>query len=238
MFRTILFYLYFFIRGAFSFIGRAKAKKLSLNSTEETDWQKNKIPRQWASTLLKIVGVKVIPKIETSPPFGAVLFVANHEGNFDIPTLISSVPKPFGFISKIEVLKIPVVGSWMKVMHCVFLDRKNRSDSTLAIETGVKVLKEGHSLLIFPEGTRSKGAGMRAFKAGSFRLAMDSGVPIVPIAIKGTSNIMEKSGMILQPASVHVSILPAIYPEEFAGVSSKDLALRVEQLIKEELTKI
>ncbi|MDZ4728248.1 MAG: lysophospholipid acyltransferase family protein [Leptospira sp.] len=235
MFRTLSFYIFFFTRGLFSFIARWKARRVNLPNVEESDWAKNTVPRSWSKTLLWIVGANVSISKETDLPSGPVLFVSNHEGNFDIPTLISSLPKPFGFISKIEVLKIPVVGSWMKIMNCVFLDRTNRNDSTKAMATGVSVLKEGHSLLIFPEGTRSKGGAMRSFKAGSFRLAMDAGVPIVPIAIKGTSNIMEKNNSIMKPADVKVKILSAIPFSEFEKLSSKEIAERVENQIKNAL---
>ncbi len=231
MFRTIAFYLFFFIRGFFSFIARWKAKRVSLPTVEASDWEKNKVPRSWSSRLLQIVGADVQVLGGENLPTGAVLFVANHVGSFDIPVLIAHLPKPFGFISKIEVLKIPIVGSWMKIMNCVFLDRKNRNDSTKAIGTGVDVLKNGHSLLIFPEGTRSKGGPIRPFKAGSFRLALDAGVPIVPIAIRGTAEIMEKNKNIMKPARVFVHILPALEFDSFKSKSSKDLAEEVFELV-------
>ncbi len=232
MIRTIAFYIFFFLRGFFSFYGRWKANRVSLATVEESDWEKNAVPRSWSQTLLKIVGGQVTLSGGENLPKGAVLFVANHQGSFDIPVLISHLPKAFGFISKIEVLKIPIVGAWMKIMNCVFLDRKSRNDSTKAIGTGVEVLKAGHSLLIFPEGTRSKGGTMKAFKAGSFRLALDACVPIVPIAIDGTADIMEKNKNIMRPAHVRLTILPALPYESFKDMSSKDLAEMVHAQVK------
>lgn len=232
MFRTIGFYVFFFFRGFFSFYGRWKANRVTLSTIDETDWEKNKIPRSWSRSLLRIVGGKVRVTGAENVPEGPVLFVANHVGSFDIPVLIAHLPKSFGFISKIEVLKIPVVGSWMKIMNCVFLDRKSRNDSTKAIGTGVEVLKAGHSLLIFPEGTRSKGGPMKPFKAGSFRLALDAGVPIIPIAIQGTADIMEKNKNIMKPSTVRLTILPALSFESFKDVSTKELAERVSVLIQ------
>lgn len=231
MFRTIGFYMYFFVRGFFSFIGRWIANGVEIESVEEADWEKTKIPRQWAKTLLKIVGGRVIVNGTENLPKGAVVFVSNHQGSFDIPVLMAYLPKPFGFISKIEVLKIPIVGSWMRIMNCVFMDRSNRAKSTKAIVEGVEVLKQGHSLVIFPEGTRSKGGPVLPFKAGSVRLAIDASVPIVPVAIDGTANIMEKNNNIMKPAEVRLTILPPISVDEIKTMDSKTLAAHVQSLI-------
>jgi 1-acyl-sn-glycerol-3-phosphate acyltransferase len=164
-------------------------------------------------------------------PKGAVVIVANHQGSFDIPVLIGYVPKPFGFISKVEVLKIPIVGAWMLIMNCVFMDRSNRAKSAEAIGTGVEVLKQGHSLVIFPEGTRSKGGPVQNFKAGSVRLAMDAMVPIVPIAIDGTADILEKNKGIMKPADVKITILPPVSVDTYKSMDSKALAAHVQSLI-------
>lgn len=232
MIRTIGFYIFFFLRGFFSFFARWQANRVSMPTVEETDWIRNKVPRSWSSALLWIVGAKIEVGGAKNLPKGPVLFVANHVGSFDIPVLIAHLPKPFGFISKIEVLKIPVVGAWMKIMNCVFIDRKNRNDASKAITAGVDVLKNGHSLLIFPEGTRSKGGKMKPFKPGSLRLAMDANVPIIPIAIHGTADIMENNGNIMKPAMVRLTVLPALSFESFKDLSSKDLADKVSSLIE------
>ena len=231
MFRTIGFYLYFFIRGFASFLERWRAERIQLDTIEETDWARIKTPRLWAKTLVDIVGGRVTVNGADNLPKGAVVFVANHQGSFDIPVLIAFIPKPFGFISKIEVLKIPIVGGWMRVMNCVFMDRSSRAKSTLAIGEGVEVLKAGHSLVIFPEGTRSKGGPVQTFKAGSVRLAIDAEVPIVPIAIDGTADMLEKNKFFMTPADVTITILPPIPVEKIKTMESKELAGYVQALI-------
>jgi 1-acyl-sn-glycerol-3-phosphate acyltransferase len=231
MFRTIGFYLYFFIRGFASFIERWIASRVSLATVEETDWEKNKTPRKWAKGLVNIVGGRITVVGAENLPKGAVVIVANHQGSFDIPVLIGFVPKPFGFISKVEVLKIPIVGAWMRVMNCVFMDRSNRAKSAEAIGTGVEVLKQGHSLVIFPEGTRSKGGPVQSFKPGSVRLAIDAEVPIVPIAIDGTADILEKNKGIMKPADVTITILPPVTLDTIKTMDSKTLAGHVQSLI-------
>ena len=147
----------------------------------------DEVPQTWASGILKrtkstisVVGVENLPE-------GPVLFISNHEGNFDIPVLIANIPKPFGFISKVEVKKLPIIKDWMVEMNCVFIDRNDRRSAMGVLDDTVEKLHAGHSMIIFPEGTRSKGAGVQPFKSGFAKIAQEAGVPIVPIAIYGTS---------------------------------------------------
>lgn len=137
---------------------------------EERDKLVYKNTTSWARTLLKIAGVKVtVHGVENIPKDTNVLYIGNHQGNFDIPIYMSEIPGLKGFVSKIEVKKIPGVRTWMEYMYCVFMDRSSLRKSSEAIIEGIKILKKGHSLVIFPEGTRSKGDNMGEFKAGSFK---------------------------------------------------------------------
>ncbi|WP_042346645.1 lysophospholipid acyltransferase family protein [Bacillus massiliigorillae] len=233
--RTVAFFLYFFgyLFYSIPFLNKAKKFKDDSLTVEEQDQFKQKHAKKWASTLVKISGANVTVLGEENVPLGSVLIVANHEGNFDIPVLISSLKKPFGFISKIEVMKIPVVYKWMEVMNCVFMDRKDRRQSIKAIRAGIALMKEGHSIAVFPEGTRSKGGPVGEFKAGSLRLATDAKSPILPVVIKGTSQLMEKNKNWIKPGDVTVSILPAISYEEYKDMDSNTLNSYVEMKIKE-----
>lgn len=179
-------------------------------------------PQKWASGIIErtnsTVSITGLEKLSDGP----VLFVSNHEGNFDIPVLLSAIPKPFGFISKKEVKKFPIIPMYMEQMNCVFLDRTDRRSALKSITETVEKLKEGHSILIFPEGTRSKGEEMGEFKSGFMRIAKDAGVPIQPIAIHGTANIMEKNNNKIMPATVSVQILDPIPAELIDTLSSKE----------------
>ncbi|MGN1401061.1 MAG: lysophospholipid acyltransferase family protein [Bacillus sp. (in: firmicutes)] len=234
--RTIAFYLYFFgyLFYSIPFLNKAKKYQNQTKTTEQQDVYRHVHPKKWARTLVKISGAEVTVKGEENLPEGAVLLVANHEGNFDIPILLSSLKKPFGFISKMEVKKIPVVSEWMKVMNCVFMDRKDRRQSVKAIREGITFVKEGHSLAVFPEGTRSKGGPVSEFKRGSLRLATDARAPIVPVAIHGTSSIMEKNKGWIKPGKVTVSVLPAITYEAYNEMDHAELSEYVRNLILEE----
>ncbi|QCT74857.1 lysophospholipid acyltransferase family protein [Macrococcoides canis] len=195
-------------------------------------------PKKWAHAILKTAGVTVQVNQQQPLPEKSVLFVSNHEGNFDIPVLIHAIDKPFGFVSKVEVKKIPFLDRWMTLMNCIYLDRTDRRSSLQMIKDGIASLKAGHSVLIFPEGTRSKGNGIGEFKAGSLKLAKSAQVPIIPVAIKGTSNIMEKyQSKKMVPGTVQVTILPEISPDIFNDHSLQEAADYIRSLIATEINK-
>jgi 1-acyl-sn-glycerol-3-phosphate acyltransferase len=115
-------------------------------------------------------------------------------------------------------------------MKCVFMDRNDIRQSVQAINEGVDLLKQGYSMVIFPEGTRSKGETMGEFKQGSFKLATKAGVPIVPVAIKGSYKMMEEKGFI-RPASVEVIISKPISTEGLTREELQQLPDRVKEII-------
>ncbi len=238
--RTVAFFLYFFgyLFYSIPFVSKAKKYVDSTKTVEQQNVIKQEKPKQWARNLMKISGSDVTVLGMENLPEGKALIVSNHEGNFDIPVLMSSIPKPFGFISKIEVKKIPVVARWMEVMNCVFMDRKDRRQSIKAIREGIGIIKEGNSIVVFPEGTRSKGGEIAEFKSGSFRLATDAQAPIVPIALWGTSTIMEKNKGWIKPGKVVVSILPPVNHDQYKELESKDIASLIQGMIAEERGRI
>ena len=136
--------------------------------------------------------------------------MSNHQSNFDIPLFLVYVEKHKGFVAKTELKKIPILRTWMEHINCVFMDRNDLRQSVKTIIEGIKVIKEGHSLVIFPEGTRSKGGPMGEFKAGSFKLATKPKAPIVPVTIKNSSKIMEQNGNKIKPADVEIYIHPMV----------------------------
>lgn len=232
MFRFIAFLGYMVGYLVYSLPNLSKLKKLDKElPVEQRDRLIHQVPAKWSRTIMKITGSTVDVKGQELIPDGPVVFVCNHEGDFDIPLLLAFIEKPFGFISKVEVKKAPIISDWMEIMNCVFIDRKDRRSAVKSIRDGIEVLKNGHSLVIFPEGTRSKGGPITEFKAGALRLAKDSGVPIVPIGIKGTSEIFEKNGRLIKPAQVQIVISKSIEPETIRSSDMKDLAENIRQII-------
>ena len=144
--------------------------------------------------------------LENLPASGGVLFVSNHQGAFDIPLLIGFVPGLKGFVSKKENFRLPIVSIWMKLLHCIIMDRKDLRQSAQAIARGIRDLQAGRSLVIFPEGTRSKSGTMQRFKEGSFKLATRSGAAIVPLTIDGSYRLLEGNRGRIRPGPVRLHI--------------------------------
>ena len=239
MLRSIVWYIVFFSTIVLRIPAMIRAKNLTKKGLEEErDRLVYKSTVSWAKTLLKVAGVKVtVHGVENIPKDKNVLYIGNHQGNFDIPIYMSEIPGLKGFVSKIEVKKIPGIRTWMEYMYCVFMDRSSLRKSGEAIIEGVKILKKGHSLVIFPEGTRSKGDKMGDFKAGSFKLATKSKVPIVPVTMNGSYKIMEinKKKWQVKPTHVDLYIHPAIETANLTKEEQDALITKVYDVIKSKL---
>lgn len=188
---------------------------------------------EWANYMIELMGnkkatVTVFGK-ENIPQDSAVVFIANHQGYLDIPVLLGYSNKQMGFIAKAEILKVPILSSWMKLMQCVFLKRNSPKQSIEAMAKGVETVKQGYSLVIFPEGHRSKGGPVQKFKSGSFKLAFRSEAPIVPVTIDGTWHLFEEKGK-PNPGDIKLTFHPAI--------STKGLTREEQSAIPEKVQKI
>jgi 1-acyl-sn-glycerol-3-phosphate acyltransferase len=237
MVRTIIWFIYFWISLLFTVPSLIKAEKLECEGKmKEFNNIVYKVTSSWARNLVKLSGthVKVIG-LENIPADIPVLFVGNHQGNFDIPVYMAYINRPFGFIAKIEIKKYPIISKWMKCMKCIFMDRQNIRQEVRAINEGIRYLKQGQSLVIFPEGTRSRGDKMGDFKAGSFKLAVKSCVPVIPVTIKGTYNIMEKRKFIISPAYVEIIISKPVYTDNLSHEEIQMLPDKVMNIIKNNL---
>lgn len=239
MLRSIVWYIVFFGTLILDIPAMIRVKMLTKKGLEEKrDKLVYKVTTTWSRILLKVAGVKVtVHGLENIPTDTNVLYIGNHQGNFDIPIYMSQIPGLKGFVSKIEVKKIPGVRTWMEYMYCVFMDRSSIRKSGEAIIEGIKILKSGHSLVIFPEGTRSKGDNMGDFKAGSFKLATKSKVPIVPVTMNGSYKIMEnsKKKWIVKPSHVDLYIHPAIETANLTKEEQDVLPTKVYETIKSKL---
>jgi 1-acyl-sn-glycerol-3-phosphate acyltransferase len=191
----------------------------------------HQVPKQWSKNILKLAGAKVSVEGQHFLPDGPVVLMCNHESDFDIPVLLGYIDKPFGFISKVEVKNIPILAQWMEVLHCVFINRRNSNEAVKSLRNSTKILRKGHSLLIFPEGTRSKGGPMGPFKIGGFRLAVEAKVPIIPISIHGTADLFEKNHRLIRPASIKVVIGEQIVSHLQPDVDLRILAEEVRMVI-------
>jgi len=232
--RTILWFLYFALYLLFV-LPRTKRVEAMLKRGEE----KKAAPiikstvQTWASDLLNAAGVQVTVSGQENLPDVPALFVSNHQGNFDIPILLCKLGPLIPIVAKIEMQKIPVIRTWMKFFNCLFMDRNDPRQSLQCLNHAQKMLEEGQSLIIFPEGTRSKGEKMGEFKPGALRCALKSKAPIVPIAIQGSYLAMEKQGFWIHPAKVHVTILPPVSTAELTKEHTKSISEDIHNLIAE-----
>lgn len=237
MLRTIIWFGHFALSLLTKIGPMYKVKSLDKQGKiEEKEAYIHKVTSKWATSQLKYSGAKVsVHGQENIPKDIPVVFISNHQGNFDIPLLMSYIDKPKGFIAKIETLKIPLVRTWMQYIHCVFMDRSNLRKSASAIIEGVKIIKDGHSLVIFPEGTRSKGGPLGEFKAGSFKLATKSNAPIVPITINGSYKLMEANSNKIKAATVDLFIHPPIETKNLSKEEQENLPDMVKKIIASEI---
>lgn len=140
----------------------------------------------FAGTTVIVKGEENVPKDEP------VLYIGNHRSYFDILITYVRVPRPTGYIAKREMLKWPLLVSWMKNLHCLFLDRNDVKQGLKIILTAIEKIKSGISICIFPEGTRNKeNHTFMEFHEGSFKIASKSGCPIIPMTIYNSADIFE-----------------------------------------------
>ncbi len=237
MLRTIAWYTNF----ATSLVGTLpklrKARALEeQGKQEEKNEYVDKVTSKWAQSQLKMSGAKVtLYGEENIPKDIAVVFMSNHQSNFDIPLLMVYIKRSKGFVAKTELKKVPILRHWMEQINCVFMDRNDLRQSVKTIIEGIKLIKAGHSLVIFPEGTRGKGGPMGEFKGGSFKLATKPKVPIIPITINGSYKLMEQNGNKLKAADVEIYIHPMIETEYLTKEEADALPERVKTMIKSKL---
>lgn len=142
-----------------------------------------------ARVKLDIKGAENLPKEDR-----ALVFVANHQSITDVIVLKTVIPYPMGFMAKIELFRVPFVQVWLAGLRCIAIDRSNLRKSMEAIRKGSNRVASGYPMMIFPEGTRSRCNGMRAFKGGSLKLAEWAKGRIVPITLDGTHRLIAKDG--------------------------------------------
>ena len=192
----------------------------------------------WSRHLVEKVGVTICFTGKENIPEGPVLIVANHQSYTDIAILTYVISdRQLGFVAKEDLHKLPLFGQWIADVRSVFIKRDDARASLRAIEEGIGLLKQGFSLGIFPEGTRSKGPKMGEFKRGSLRLATKPGIPVIPVTICGSYKCFEGPGT-PTAATVDVFIHPAI---ETAGMEKKEaaeLAGVVEKIVRDKLLEL
>jgi 1-acyl-sn-glycerol-3-phosphate acyltransferase len=168
--------------------------------------------RGWARSLLLTAGIKLeISGLENIEPEKSYILIANHQSHMDIPVLTCVLPVPLRIIAKKELFKIPFLGWGMKGVGMLSIDRSNRKKSIDTLKEAEEIIKTHVlSILAFPEGTRSDDGKIHPFKKGPFILAINTGLPLLPVSVSGTRKITPKGKISIHPGRVKVIIHPPV----------------------------
>ena len=186
----------------------------------------------WARSMLKAAGVTVevhgLENMDGRP----CIIVGNHQSDWDIPVVLGYLDKSHGIVAKDSIAKIPLIKTWMDLVGCIFIDRSDPRKALRTISDAGKRVTEGESIIIFPEGTRSKGEEIGEFKAGAFKTAFKYDAPIQPFAIDGPYKIMEANGgKWIRPGHVVLTILPPVETAGMERAEQKEFGEKVREMI-------
>lgn len=183
---------------------------------------------QLAGAKVTVTGLENIPKDE------AVLYVGNHISYFDVITTYPIMERPTGYIAKKEIKKFPILNLLMYFVHCLFLDRDDPRAGFQTIIDASEQIKNGISVVVFPEGTRSKDGKLGEFKEGSFKIISKSKCPVIPMGIIGTPDLFEKHSPWMKPAEVTINFGKPIYTADMSRQEIKALL----SVVREEVAKL
>lgn len=183
-----------------------------------------------AGSRVEIVGhPDVIQKGQT------YVIVSNHQGYLDVPACFISLPIPIRFLVKKEILYVPFLGLYLLLIGMLYVDRKRRDKALLTMKKQAEKIRSGNSVLIYPEGTRSKDGDVAPFKRGAFILAIEAGVPILPITLSGSYDILNRNRWALLPGKVRVHIGKPISTEGLAHEDRFHLTEKTRDQIRDTL---
>ncbi|HEY9403641.1 MAG TPA: lysophospholipid acyltransferase family protein, partial [Pyrinomonadaceae bacterium] len=189
--------------------------------------------RQW----LRLSGMRVrVRGLEQLDPRQTYIFIANHRSYLDTATLFAYTGRRVGLFAKKELLKVPILGVGMGFVNIMAIDRSNRERALDTVRAATERIRSGVSFGVFAEGTRARPGELLPFKKGAFYMAIETGVSVVPVAMKNTDRLMGKGEGTARPGTIEMVILP---PVETRGLSTDEdvrrLADEVRARVAEEL---
>ncbi|MGD9488974.1 MAG: lysophospholipid acyltransferase family protein [Calditrichaceae bacterium] len=194
----------------------------------------NRIIKLWARSILWISGTKLIieglENVKSGQPY---IFVANHQSNFDVLATVVAIPETVRFIAKKELFRVPLFAQGMKAAGVIKIDRGNSASAKKSIDEAVNIVNHGVSVIVFPEGTRSKDGKIHAFKKGGFILALNGEIPIMPIVISGSKYVLKKHWFILKPGKIKTRFLKEIPTKNLSYDSRNQLVEQARNQIME-----
>lgn len=193
--------------------------------------------KKWANSILKIARVATkVEGLENIDTKESYVYVSNHASLFDIPVLQTALPCNFRIVYKKELEKIPFFGYVLRKSPYISIVREDSKDAMKGIKQAIEDFQKGASVLLFPEGTRSKDGNLQSFKRGAFMLAAKSRKSIVPITLIGTNKIMPKGKLKFVGGEVRVVIhKPILPPESASKVYELEIQNKIYEIIKNTL---
>ncbi len=183
---------------------------------------------------LTVIGEENVPKDE------AVLYIGNHRGFFDIVATYARCPRLTGYMAKKEIERVPLLSVWMRLLHCLFLDRDDIRQGLKTILTGIEHIKNGISVCVFPEGTRSTGSDqteLLPFREGAFKIATKTDCPIIPFALTNTSAIFEDHFPFIRGTRVTLEYGKPFRPSALDKADKKTIGAYTRNIIIEMVKK-
>jgi 1-acyl-sn-glycerol-3-phosphate acyltransferase len=186
----------------------------------------------WAKIILWVCGARVkVSGQENVDRHEPRIYLSNHQSYFDIFTLLAHLPADFKFVLKQELMRIPLFGFAMKRARYVAIDREEPRKAVRSINEAVRKIKEGASMLVFPEGTRSEDGKLQPFKTGGFRLALKAGCEVVPVAITNSRNIVPKGSLRINKGTIAMNIGTPISVKDYSKKDMDKLMAQVREAI-------
>ena len=185
----------------------------------------------WARSILLTLGVRVEVAGSDHAPAGPAVYAANHGSALDIPILLAHLPADFRIIHKRSIYLIPVLGWSLWFAGHVGIDRRHPFRARRSLKAAARMVREGASLAVFPEGTRSPDAFVRPFKRGSFVLATEAGVPVVPVSLVGVKRVIPRGIGTLRPGVVRMTIHAPVETGGRAPDGAAALAEEVRRIV-------
>lgn len=217
-------------------LGSYKRKIDALKAQGRYDEEREAIAevcRYWSDKVVRHLDLTInVKNPENLPEKGPVVYVSNHQSYVDILMFVNVVKHQIGFIAKEELMKIPMFAGWILRIESLFIKRGDARASLTTINEGARMLKDGYSLVIFPEGTRSRSEKMAPFKHGSLKLATKAKATIVPVTIQDSFRVYEETGRIRKGMTVDFTVHKPIDTSEMDRKELNDLADKIEAIIK------
>ena len=223
LFTNLLIYSYTAICGTFSLLG-------SLFDARG-HWQ-HACARVWSWLILKTSGIRVrVEGLEHVPLNQTTIFCVNHQSAMDIPIIFVNLPAQFRFVAKRSLFHLPFMGWHLSRSGHIPVDRDRPREAMKSMKKVAQEIREGKSVLLFPEGHRSRTGQLLPFKAGSFYIAILAGVPIVPITLNGTRHVLEPDTYHVRSGQTEMFVHPAIETKSLTLDDVEALSLKVREAI-------